>query len=52
MTVRTRPLPTSVRCMISASTMPSTSSMITDTTVMPTVTPSACHHNPSLSTVT
>ena len=50
--VRTRPRPTSARCMTSASSMPSTSSMATDTTVMKTVRPRSDHHRLELSTVT
>ena len=41
--VRTTPLPTSVRCMTSASARPSTNSIDTETTVMPSVTASAVH---------
>ncbi len=49
-TVRTRPRPTSVRCMISANAMPSTNSMATDTTVMSIVTPNAVHQYELVST--
>ena len=41
--VRTMPRPKIVRCITIASAMPSTSSMATETTVMITVTPNACH---------
>ena len=48
--VRTVPRPNSVRCMIMASSMPSTSVMATEKTVMITVTFSACHQYGELST--
>jgi hypothetical protein len=41
--VRTRPLPTSVRCITSASVRPSTNSIDTETTVIASVTASAVH---------
>ena len=41
--VRTRPLPKIVRCITSASAMPSTNSIATETTVMASVTANAVH---------
>jgi hypothetical protein len=41
--VRTIPRPTSVRCMMIARPMPSTSSIATVTTVISAVTPNAVH---------
>ena len=41
--VRTAPLPKIVRCITSASAIPSTNSMATETTVMASVTANAVH---------
>ena len=48
--MRTPPRPQIVRYISSASAMPSTNSMATDTTVMMIVTTSACHQYGELST--
>jgi hypothetical protein len=42
--VRTRPRPTSARCIVSASSIPRTSSIATEMTVMSTVRPRSDHH--------
>ena len=44
--VRTSPRAKIVRCMTKATAKPSTSSIVTETTVITTVTPKACHHRP------
>ena len=49
--VRTRPLPTSVRCITSASVRPSTNSIDTETTVIASVTASAVHQYRSVKIV-
>ena len=49
--VRTTPLPKMVRCITSASAMPSTNSMATETMVMASVTTNAVHQYRSVSMV-
>jgi hypothetical protein len=49
--VRTKPFPKMVRCITSASAMPRTNSIATDTTVIPSVTAKAVHQYLSVSTV-
>ena len=48
--VRTSPRPNSARCMTSARTMPSTSSMATEMTVTSVVLKTSCHHSGEVST--
>ena len=48
--VRTRPRPKIVRCITTASAMPRTSSMVTETTVMMTVFQNAVHQYGDVST--
>ena len=49
--VRTAPRPKIARCMTSASSMPSTSSIATETTVMITVCSTSCHQTGEVRTV-
>ncbi len=49
--VRTTPLPKMVRCITNASAIPSTNSIVTEMTVITSVTTSAVHQYRSVSTV-